>query len=171
LWISDGFLGRRHGRFRGFHSLLSLVFFASALKRRLDIAYKLLRLQRSQYLQFRELLPRFVEPWLVTLDESHIFVVPPVLEVKIFDPRRQLVLSLRILFELEWSRESMFCKTALHRRDILKKATFLSVLSLPLAKSLPFAHLWSKHLPDPPLSVVIDKLPIRQNLAVFSGIL
>jgi len=77
----------------------------------------------------------------MTLDESHIFVVPPVLEVKIFDPCRQLVLSLWVFVELKWLCESVLCQALLHPFSIFMKATVLSVLSLPPTEVSPIAHL------------------------------
>lgn len=42
-------------------------------------------------------LPRFVELWLVTFDESDVFIVILVIIVQKLDPRRQLVLSIQVL--------------------------------------------------------------------------
>ncbi len=78
----------RYGRFRGFHSLLGPFSFTCALKGRLDVVDELLCFVRSQDLRVHELLPCFVVFWLKTLDDSYIFVVEPMLEIKKLDLRR-----------------------------------------------------------------------------------
>jgi hypothetical protein len=78
---------------------------------------------------------------------------------------------LLISIELEWPYKPMFCQSLVYPFDIFKKATLLSVVLLLPLKFSPFPHLRFEHPPDPPFRVVIEKLPVRRDLAVFSRIL